>query len=416
MRKGFLTLTDADEFRRIIFAAPDTVEGEPIATSDALGRIPVSDIRSPIDLPEFRRSTVDGFAAKSSDTHGASDSIPVYLDLVDDIPIGTSPARPIVAGQAARVVTGGMIPEGADAIVMLEYTQVAHETTLEVRRPAAHLENVAQIGEDIARNALVVPATIPLRPFDIGALMGVGITQITVFKKPRVTVFSTGNEVVSPTEIPPLGKVRDINTYAVAAGVAQAGGRPIVLPPVGDDLDLLKKTIGNSVRTSDMIILSGGSSVGNMDFTVAAINETGSPGVIVHGLAVKPGKPTIYGVVDDVPVFGLPGHPAGAMVVFLLFVAPLIRKIGGGGELDPFGRTMTAQITRSIHGSPGRHVYVPVVIEPTDGDGLPKAAPLLGKSGAISILTKSNGIVAIPPMKEGLRAGEHVEVYLYRVS
>jgi molybdopterin molybdotransferase len=416
MRKGFLTLTDVDEFRRIIFATPGTVGGETIASSDALGRIPVSDVRSPIDLPEFRRSTVDGFAVKCTDTHGASDSIPAYLDLVDDIPIGTNAARPITSGAAARVVTGGMIPEGADAVVMLEYAQVAAETTLEIRRPAAHLENVALVGEDIGRADLVVPARIPLRPFDIGALMGVGVTQITVFKKPRVTVFSTGDEVVSPSQIPPVGKVRDINTYAIAAGVTQAGGRPVVLPPPGDDLDLLKKTIRQSVRTSDMVILSGGSSVGNMDFTVAAINGSGSPGVIVHGLAVKPGKPTIYGVVDDVPVLGLPGHPAGAMVVFLLFVSPLIRMIGGSGELEPFGRTITAQITRSVHGSHGRHVYIPVVLEKTDGDEIPKAAPLLGKSGAISILTKSDGIIAIPPMKEGLRAGERVEVFLYRVS
>jgi molybdopterin molybdotransferase len=414
IRKDFLRLTDADEFRRITFAIDRLVGREGIPTADALGRIPAVDIVSPIDLPEFCRSTVDGFAVMSADTHGASDSIPAYLELIDDIPIGTAPGKSARPGGAARVVTGGMIPEGADAVVMLEYTQVVDGTTLEVRRPVAALENVASVGEDIRRSDAVVPAGRPLRPFDIGALMGVGITEVEVYQKPRVAVFSTGDEVVEPTDTPPVGKVRDVNKYAVAAGVAEAGGTPILLPNVADDLGLLRETIKKGIETTDLVILSGGSSVGGADFSLEAINEIGSPGVLVHGLAVRPGKPTIYGVAGDVPIFGLPGHPAGAMVIFILFVAPLIRKIGGNKEIEPFGTAIPATITRSVNGSPGRHVYVPVTIEAA-GPGLTlRAVPILGKSGAISILTRSRGIVEIPPMKGGLEAGETALVYVYR--
>jgi molybdopterin molybdotransferase len=244
--------------------------------------------------------------------------------------------------------------------------------------------------------------------------MGLGILEIEVYKRPVVTVFSTGAEVVEPAQTPPPGKVRDINKYAVGAGITQAGGVPVLLPTVADDRKLLADAIGRGAQSSDMVILSGGSSVGGMDFTLEAINDSGRPGVLVHGLAVKPGKPTIFGMIGDVPVIGLPGHPAGALVIFTIFIAPLIRRIGGNRDARPFARSISAQITRSIAGSPGRHVYVPTALEFDGPDRPPRAVPILGKSGAVSILTKSDGIIVIDPMREGIEAGTVVDVYLYK--
>ena len=290
MRKGFLQLTAAGEFEAILCRCGRTTGTEVIATADALGRVPAADIIAPGDLPEFRRSTVDGFAVISADTHGASESIPLYLDLAGDIPVGTVAGRPLKSGEAMRVVTGGMIPEGSDAVVMVEHADLIDEKTVEIRRAAARFENLAQVGEDVTRGAVVVPAARPLRPFDIGALMGLGILEVGVFKRPSVAVFSTGAEVVEPDKAPPPGKVRDINKYAVAAGIRQAGGTVTLLPTVTDDRGLLTETIRQSAKSADMVILSGGSSVGGMDFTLEAINDSGRPGVLVHGLAVKPGK------------------------------------------------------------------------------------------------------------------------------
>ncbi len=417
MRKDFLKLTPPNEFSGILSKYDKKVGAEIISTDDALGRIPTGDIPSPINLPDFRRSTVDGFAVLSSDTHGASSSIPVYLDLVEEIPVGVVSTRKISSGEAARVVTGGMIPDGADAAVMLEYTDVIDNTTLEVKRGAGNLENVVLEGEDIKKGDPVVRGKNPLRPFDIGALLGVGITEIEVYKRPRIAIFSTGDEVVEPKETPSPGQIRDINKYAIAKGVEEAGGIPILLDNVKDDLGTLKGTLNKAIGSADVVILSGGSSVGNMDYTLSAIDEIADSGVMVHGISIKPGKPTIFGVAGGVPIFGLPGHPVGAMVVFLLFVAPFIKKIGGCEKTSPFGSKIRARINRRIPGSPGKDSYIPVILkyndEDTDLDEMPEATPILGKSGMISILTKSNGLIKIPSLKEGLGAGDIVDVFLF---
>jgi molybdopterin molybdotransferase len=414
VRKSFLQLTPVAGFEEILSRCDRKTGTETIPTAGAVGRIPSADVLSPGDLPEFRRSTVDGYAVMSADTHGASESIPVYLDLTDDIPIGTRAERPLTPGRAARVVTGGMVPEGADAVVMVEHTNRVDEKTIEVRTSSAALDNVAPVGEDISLGGLVVPAARPLRPFEVGALMGLGIVSVKVFKRPVVCVFSTGPEVVEPTETPGPGQVRDINKYGVAAGIAQAGGVPVLLPTVTDDRKLLTRTISDAADASDMVILSGGSSVGAMDFTLEAINDSGRPGVLVHGIAVKPGKPTVFGMVGDVPIVGLPGHPAGALVIFTLFVSPLIRRIGGETGAAPFTQSVTARLARNIAGTPGKHVYIPAALEYGAPGELPRALPILGKSGTISILTRSDGIIVIDPMREGLEAGASVEVHLYR--
>lgn len=421
MRKSFLKLTTPVEFRKILMDFEGRADIETVPAVDALGRIPASDITSPVDLPDFSRSIVDGYGVVSKDTHGASASIPCYLKLVGEIPVG--PAKKgatlkISPGEAARVVTGGMIPEGADGAVMVEYTDLLDDTTLEIRRGVSHLENVVLPGEDLKKGDLVAGGGVPLRYFDIGGLTGVGITEIEVFRKPRVSIFSTGDEVVEPTETLMPGQVRDVNKYALAAGVSEAGGDPVLMENVGDDPSSLKETLKKGTENSDMVILSGGSSVGNMDFTLSTIDEiagkkgASSPGVLVHGISVRPGKPTIYGIVDNTPVFGLAGHPVGALVVFLLFVVPMIRLIGGAA--DPFVKyhIVEAKIDRSISGAPGRDYYIPVKLAPSTDGSPPLAVPLLGKSGMISILSRSTGLICIPSMKEGFAKGETVSVSL----
>jgi molybdopterin molybdotransferase len=419
MRKSFLKLITPEEFHKILMDFEGRTGTETMPVSDALGRVPASDIPSPVDLPNFRRSIVDGYGVVSRDTHGASSSIPCYLKLVGEIPVGQASkdsALEISPGEAVRVVTGGMIPEGADAAVMVEYTDLVDETTLEIRRGVSHLENVVLAGEDMKKGDPVVNGGVPLRYFDIGALTGVGITEIEVFKRPRVAVFSTGGEVVEPTETPRPGQVRDVNKYAVAAGISGAGGEPVLMDNVMDDPSSLMDALKKGVETADMVVLSGGSSVGNMDFTLSAIDEIAgkkgpdSPGVLVHGVSIRPGKPTIYGIVDKTPVFGLAGHPVGALIVFLLFVAPTIRLIGGFAEPRGKSHVFEAKIDRSVSGAPGRDYYIPVKLTPSADGAPPTATPLLGKSGMISILTGSTGLICIPSMKEGVAKGETVSV------
>ncbi|MBN1571955.1 MAG: molybdopterin molybdotransferase MoeA [Deltaproteobacteria bacterium] len=419
MRKSFLKLITPEEFRKVLMDFEGRTDTETVYTTDALGRVPVSDILSPVDLPDFRRSIVDGYGVVSKDTHGASSSIPCYLKLIGEIAVGPAQEGQVLKispGEAVRVVTGGMVPEGADGVVMVEYTDLVDDTTLEVRRGVSHLENIVLIGEDLKKGDLVVRGGVHLRYFDIGALTGVGITKIDVFNKPRVSVFSTGGEVVEPAEIPKPGQIRDVNKYALAAGVSEAGGIPVIMENVGDDPSSLKEALKKGRETSDMVILSGGSSVGNMDFTLSAIDEiaksrgSDSPGVLVHGVSIRPGKPTIYGIVDNTPVFGLAGHPVGALIVFLLFVAPMIKLIGGTADPSCKSQIVEARIDRSLSGAPGRDYYVPVRLVPSADGALPTATPLLGKSGMISILTGSTGLICIPSMKEGILKGDTVSV------
>jgi molybdopterin molybdotransferase len=234
-----------------------------------------------------------------------------------------------------------------------------------------------------------------------------------VHARPRVALFSTGDEIVEPDRIPPDGCMRDINKYALSAAVTQAGGAPIRLENVPDDLDAVTATIAQGVREADLVILSGGSSVGAKDFTLSAIDALGEPGVLVHGVAVKPGKPTIFGVAEDTPIIGLPGHPMGALVIFLAFIAPFIRRIGGESDPVPFPSRTTAVLQRSVPGSPGRRTYIPITLSEGDTTDVPVAVPILGKSGIITTMMESHGLLAIPENREGYAKGDHVTIFRY---
>ena len=264
------------------------VDSELIATSDSLGRVTAAEVLSPEDLPPFPRSTMDGYSVRSSDTFGASESLPAYLDVVGEVPMGSASPLSVSPGQAAEAYTGGMLADGADAVVMVEQTQRADEATIEVLRPVAPGENVVQVGEDVNSGDTVVPAGHVLRPQDLGGLLALGITQINVGRRPRVAIVSTGDELVPPQVSPGPGQIRDVNTYTISALVVQAGGVPVPVALVEDDYEAQRNAAIQALGEGDVLVFSAGSSVSSRDLTASVIESLGEPGVLVHGISLKP--------------------------------------------------------------------------------------------------------------------------------
>ncbi len=393
---------------------------EEIAIGDALGRIVSDDIASPEDLPGFERSTMDGYAVRSADTFGATESLSALLKVVGDIPMGTMPGRGIAKGEAMKIATGGALPEGADAVVMFEHTQVIDSASIEVVKPVAPLENVVQAGDDIRKGEPVLMRGHRIRPQDMAALAGLGMTRIKVIKKPKAAVISTGNEIVPADTVPGPGRIRDSNSYNLEGLISQWGGVPLKKGIIPDDYALLRSALEEALKEADLILMTGGSSVGTADLTAKVINDRGAPGVLVHGVAIKPGKPLIIGVIasphGDVPIFGLPGHPAAVSICFDVFVRPVLSRLSGEvphpaleGTLPC--RTVKARLVRSIASSPGREDHVRVTLEKRD-DGL-WARPVFGASGLVSTLVKALGTVVVPLHEIGIEAGEEVEVRLF---
>jgi len=386
-----------------------TVRPEGLATSGALGRVLSEAIYAPADLPSFPRSSMDGYAVRARDTFGASEGLPGYFTVVGEVLMGAVATVAVGMGQAAKVHTGGMLAPGADAVVMVENTQRVDDSTIEVVRPVAPGENVVQVGEDIKAMEQVLPAGHVLRPQDLGGLSALGVTTVTVARRPRVAILSTGDEVVPPEATPRPGQVRDVNTYTVSAQVERAGGVPIVLGLAPDNREALLASAQRGLAKGDVLVLSAGSSVSTRDLTAEVIASLGSPGVLVHGLAIRPGKPTIIALVGDKPVFGLPGNPVSAMIVFDLVVRPVLYWLSGAEPPDP--STVRARVTRNIPSAPGREDYVPVRLVRKQGQLW--AEPVFGKSNLIYTLVRSDGILCIPLDKGGLYAEEDVEVRLW---
>lgn len=384
-----------------------------LTIEDSYGMIISRDIFSPEDLPVFDRSTVDGFAVNSADTFGATEGFPSYLSIKDEILMGEEPEFELKKGEAAKIATGGMLPEGADAVVMLEHTQQVDERMIEVVKPVAPGENVIQAGEDAKKDECVLKRGHRLRPQDIGALAGLGITDVWVYEKPRVSIISSGDEIVPADKPVKPGQVRDINSYNLSGLILNAGGIPVRRGIFSDKYEIIRDVVEESLRDSDMVVITGGSSVGTKDMTARVINDMGKPGVLFHGVSLKPGKPMIGGAVRNVPVFGLPGHPVAITVCFELFIEPVLKRLTGGSDtVIPVTRgTIKARISRNISSSSGREEHVSVSIEERRGELW--AVPILGKSGLITTLTKADGMVVIPLRKLGIEAGEVVEVRLF---
>ena len=388
---------------------------ESIGIENAYGRVLSADVTSPENLPGFNRSTMDGYAVSATDTFGASESMPAYLTVTGEVHMGTKPDISLTRGEAAVIPTGGMLPDGADAVVMYEHTNRVGEDMLEVMKAVAPNENVILAGEDVKEGTVILRLGQRLRPQDIGALAGLGILNIDVFKKPVVAIISTGDEVVPPDKKPlAAGEVRDINSYNLAGLIIRSGSIPLKKGIISDDFDLLRATVRESMQEAQMVLISGGSSVGTRDYTSRVIDELGHPGILFHGVTIKPGKPLIGGMVNGTPLFGLPGHPAAVSVCFETFIEPLLKKISGEKrrkKLLPSGRTVKAFFGRNLSSSTGREDHIRVALEFRD-NGL-WARPILGKSGLIRTLVDADGTVIIPLNKNGLYEGETVEVNLF---
>lgn len=387
------------------------VQTERLKIEDCFGRILACGIISSEDLPAFSRSTVDGYALISSDTFGAKETSPVYIEVNREVLMGAAPYFKINRGEAAVIPTGGMLPEGADAVLMLEYAQSVSGGMIEVLKSVSRYENVIQKGEDIKKGDAVLAKGQRLRAQDIGALASVGITEIEVCKKPVVSIISTGDEIVPADSALNSGQVRDINSYTLAGLITGCGGIPARKGIFKDDYETIKKVVGESLDTSDLVLISGGTSAGTKDMTAQIINDLGEPGVLFHGVSLKPGKPMIGGAVAGKPVLGLPGHPAAITVCFYLFIKPVIERLGGLAFTERFEKSIKAKMAKNIASSAGREDHIRVYVEDRNGELL--AVPVLGKSGLITTLVKADGIVVIPQGKLGLDAGEEVEVRLF---
>ncbi len=381
---------------------------ETVSVTSALARIPARPVTAPHPLPGFARSTVDGYAVRAADTYGVSEGLPGYLQVIGSVLMGTEPSYLVGPGTAVSMPTGGVLPPGADAVVMIEYTQQAMTETIEVVRPVAPGEGVVRADEDAAQGAELVPAGRPLRPQDLGMLSAAGITAVAVHARPRVAIFSTGDEVVPPeTAVLRPGQVRDATAAALGALVADSGGEPVSAGIVPDDPAALEAALRAALPVSDMIVISAGSSVGARDETAGVVARLGEPGIWCHGLAIKPGKPTLLADCGGVPVVGLPGNPRSALVVFRLLGIPLVRLIGGCTTPPP-EPTVRVRLARDLPSATGRLDVVQVRV--TDD----AATPLFGLSALLSVLTAADGFLIIPEEATGLGAGTEVDVTLYR--
>jgi len=421
----FLKLRTAEEAWEIFRANfLPVVHDEPCPVVDALDRVLAQAVYAPHDLPTFVRSTVDGYAVCAADTHGASNGLPAYLDVIAEVPMGARADFTLSPGQAALVHTGGNVPPGADAVVMLEHTHAIGEPltpvalaapapawtpfAIEVYRPTASGENCIQIGEDVRAGELILAAGHTIRPQDIGGLLAVGVTQAQVARRPRVGIVSQGDEVVPPDQEPGPGQVRDINSYTLAGFVRRAGGVPLTYPIAPDQQEALDAAVQRAHEDADLAVITAGSSVSYRDLTANAINKLGAPGVLVHGVAIRPGKPTILALCHGKPVFGLPGNPVSCINIFQRFVTPTIRLLlGAPAEPTP---TVRARLARNIPAASGRADYVRVRLEQRAGE--PWAVPVFGKSNLIYTLVRSNGVVEVPLNSNGLPADSIVTVFL----
>lgn len=369
-----------------------------------------AEIRAVDNVPGFDRSTMDGFAVRATDTFGASEGLPAYLDVGGQVLMGQAPKGEIKVGQGWAIPTGGMLPQGADAVVMVEYTEELDGRTIGVTKPVAPGENVVRQGDDVAAGMVVLKPGHRIRPQDLGLLSAVGITEVAVYPPLKVGILSTGDEIVAPDETPNPGQVRDINSYTLYGLVLENGCIPKLYGIVQDHFEALQEAMYKAMQENDLILVSGGSSVGARDVTARVIDSLGQPGVLFHGIAVKPGKPSIGAVVNGKFIFGLPGHPVSAMVVFELLVQPLLRSGGIAGELER-NFSLKARMARNMHSATGREDYIRVQLEERGGELW--AEPVLGKSGLIATMVRADGIAKIPSTKEGIEAGEFVEIRIF---
>jgi molybdopterin molybdotransferase len=393
-----VSVSEAVETVRRIAPLPGCEE---VPLEDALHRVLARDVRADIDIPGFDRSTVDGYAVAAAETTGASEAIPAMLQCQGRVGMGTADAGVVSRGTCLYVPTGGALPGGADAVVMIEHTEQIGDDVL-IHRPVAPGENVVFRGEDFGAGKVILERGRVLSPREIGVAAAVGADRVGVAKMPKIGIVSTGNELVPVVETPGPGEVRDANSYLAGAFVTERGCHPVYFGIVRDERAVLKRAIASALDRCDAVLVSGGSSKDDRDNTAAVIAELGK--VLIHGIALAPGKPTIIGTARGKPVIGLPGHPASAFVVLVAVVDHLLAAMR---QTAVSWRTIPARLTQNIPSARGREDYVRVSL--SGGE----ATPVFGKSGLLNTLVQSEGLVRVPASSEGFEVGEEVEVILW---
>jgi molybdopterin molybdotransferase len=380
---------------------------EQISIDNAVFRILAVDIVSDQNLPGFTRSTMDGFAVKAKSSFGASDGSPAFLEVKGQIKMGDTPDFSIGILEAAKISTGGMLPDGADAVVMVEYTEEIDENSIEVFKSVAPYQHIVLFDDDFKKDEVILKKGTPLRPQEVGLLSAFGHSKIQVYKKPVVGIISTGDEVVGIDEKTSPGKIRDINSYSLRSMVMKNGGVPVNYGIISDNYDELKKVCEKALIETDIILISGGSSVGTRDYTIDVLSSIKDSEILVHGISLSPGKPTILANIGGKPVFGLPGHVVSAMVVMEIVVTPFIQKLSGENN-KTIKQSISAKLSRNVASVNGRTDFIRVYTSYEDGEYIAK--PVMGKSGLINTLIKANGLVEIDINTEGLYKGARVDV------
>ncbi len=405
--KEFFKVTDLQkvlEYRREF----PQVATEEIALLETVGRILAEDIVADVDLPDFPRAIVDGYALQGASSFGASDGNPAYLNVIGSIAMGESPQLTVEPGEAARIATGGMLPKGADSVVMIEHTEAIDDATIEVYRSIAPGLYMRAIGEDIKKKSCVLKQGQMIRPQEAGLLAALGRRKVAVFKKPVIGIISTGDEIIPISKTPHLGQIRDINTYTLAGLIHETGAQSISYGIVSDNFETLFEKCKQALDQCDMILISGGSSVGTRDFTVDVLSALQDAKILVHGISISPGKPTILAKIQNKAIWGMPGHVVSSMIVFSRVVSPFIRHFSGQIREPAKEHRLSAILTRNVASTQGRTDFIRVRLRHEDDQLV--AEPVLGKSGLISTMVFADGLVEIDINTEGLDKGTVVEV------
>lgn len=410
-RKGLISV-DAAQHILLDQLADIALQQETIPLEEALNRVLAEPVISPENLPSHARSVMDGFAVRAADTFGASESMPCYLQITGEVTMGKAPEDEVKKGCCFRIATGGLLPLGSDAVVMLEHTVPVDKTMIEIVKGAGTGTNLIGVGEDIREAEEALPKGQMMRPQDLGLLAGLGIRQVSVYRRVTVGILSTGDEIIPHTDAPKPGQIRNINSIALAGLIRRESTIFFDYGIVSDQRDVFLPVLEKAVQENDIVLFSGGSSVGVRDLGEEAIAALGPPGILVHGVALKPGKPVLIGLSGTTPIFGLPGHPVSAMVCFDFFVKPAIEKLAGKRQDENIPKpSVLARLDRNINSAPGRLDLVRVRLY--HNDGILTAEPVMGKSGAISTLSRAHGFFLIDEKSQGVNQDTLVKVTLY---
>lgn len=385
------------------------IETEEISIMESLNRVSSKVVESKINVPHFNRSTVDGYAVISSDVQGTSESMPMMLDIIGEIEMGKENNDVISSGQCMYVPTGGMLPKGADSVVMIEYAEIFSEKSIAIYKPVAIKENTMNIGDDVRINQEIIEKNQTIKSKDIGVLAAIGVKVIEVYKKPKVVLISTGDEIVDDIDNLKIGNVLDINTYTIANLLKASGAGSVKTYIVDDDYNKLKKAIISGIKEADLVIVSGGSSMGEKDNTAKIFDEVGDCGVFIHGISIKPGKPTIVARGDNIPLIGLPGQPVSAMVVYRVVVDFLMKNIFK--TIGLIEKKEKRILDRNVFASPGKDTYL--MMRHYEEDGNLFVTPVYGKSGMINSIAASTGYLIVNKDLEGYKKGEIVDFYYF---